>query len=524
MELTGAPKTVIGVSDQSLILSSPNSGIVCVQGPTLRGEPGKAVFVGNSVQYKRLFGGHHPSDLFATLVMRLLDSGAKVYVSRLCHYTNPADKTTIHGAKATATLSEVVATVTHSAVFNAKFVGAGYNGATVTVRAAESLKANHYDIVVSVPDSDISQTIKDVPALPTAAEVAALNNKLEHVQIGAITTGLRAGTVTLAGGVEDVSLITDTDYIGDNVAKTGWFAFGTVTDAFRIANINKPSPAVDQALAAYVGARKDMRFHIATPLGANAQGMEDYRMGSGAFVHAAIDSFYGTIVAGDVNVNDHKDTAVNYNIPGIVDVLALQARKDREFGPWISAAGGQRGKIIAPNNGIPYNLGAPDNQADFDQIYKKGINAVIKDDSFGPVYWGNKSLYLNQNSLLSKENVADLVVYTLRELKPLVRIEMFNPNDPTSWRTIYRNVRPFIVDVLEANRAIRPGENKKWFWIGDQNVTRAEDAVFNTQSDLDAGKYRARFVFVPITAIEFIGIDVTVTDSGSIELVVTESL
>ena len=161
--------------------------------------------------------------------------------------------------------------------------------------------------------------------------------------------------------------------------------------------------------------------------------------------------------------------------------------------------------------------------ADFDLAYSKGVNAVINDADYGPVYWGNKSLLLNVNSLLSKSNIADTIVWIVRGLKPLVRIKMFNPNDPLAWQEIYRRVRPFIAD-LERNRAIRPGENKMWFWQGDQDVSRAEDATFNTQSDINAGKYKARFVFVPIAAIEYIGIEIVPTDSNSVKFVVTEKV
>jgi phage tail sheath protein FI len=168
-----------------------------------------------------------------------------------------------------------------------------------------------------------------------------------------------------------------------------------------------------------------------------------------------------------------------------------------------------------PNNGVVYNLQDPDNASDFDRIYGLGINAVIDDENYGTAFWGNRTLLRNKNSLLSKENVGDLVIHVIRNLKPLVKVALFDPNDPLSWKRIYRNVRSFI-DSLETGRAIVPGEGSMWHWIGDQDKDRREEATFNTQADLDAGKYRSRFLFVPIGAIEHIGVDVTVTDSNSI--------
>ena len=71
------------------------------------------------------------------------------------------------------------------------------------------------------------------------------------------------GNGTIAGGAEDVTLIDDNDYIGNVTAETGWYSFGNVRNAFRIANIDRPSPDVDIALVNYVMTRKggDMRVH-----------------------------------------------------------------------------------------------------------------------------------------------------------------------------------------------------------------------------------------------------------------------
>ena len=159
--------------------------------------------------------------------------------------------------------------------------------------------------------------------------------------------------------------------------------------------------------------------------------------------------------------------------------------------------------------------------ADYDRIYPKGVNVMGFDKDYGTIYWGNKSLYKDQTSLLNRENVADLLVYIQRGLAPLVKAVSFDPNDPIMWKEMYRRVRPFL-NFLESNRAIVPGEDANWFWQGDQFVSNRQDTEFNDLADLDAGKYRARFVFIPIAATEFIGIEVVPTDSGSVQFVVTE--
>jgi hypothetical protein len=526
MILTGSPKTQLDVLDASIIKDVPIAGIAIVQGPTQRGKIGEAIFIGNPLQYLRKLGGDFTAgeSKFPIYCKRILNAGGKLWVIRAGHYTTITDKTTLVGTKASAT----VTISSNNSVWNAEEIGAGYNGTTIVIASAASGDANKKDITITLKDSDISVVIKDVARAMSAGAISDFNQKLRGMGAGvtlvSIATQIENGTGTLAGGAQTVSAIVPADYEGSVAGQNGWYVADAVTNSMRIANIGLPGDEdVDTSLKVYVENRKDMRFYISTPLGVNTTGMAAYRNGTSPYSNAALDTFYGSLIAGDVNITDSANKDLTFDIPGVVDVLTQRLIVDQRFGPYISHAGGERGKFISPNNGIPYNLGSPALAADFDLLYNIGINAVIDDPDYGPTYWGNKTLYKNVNSLLSKENVADAVVYIIRRLKPLVRIKMFNPNDPQNWKAIYRRVKPFLSE-LESNRAIVPGEDTNWFWQGDQNVDRREDAVFNNLADLDSGRYRARFVFIPIAATEYIGIEIVPTDSNSVKFVVTENV
>jgi hypothetical protein len=526
INLSGSPKTVLDVVDQSIIKDVPIAGIGIVQGPTQRGKIGVPHFIGNPLQYSRILGGDFAAgeSKFPVYCKRILNAGGKLYVIRAGHYTTIADKSTLVGTKAAAT----IAISANNSVWNAEEVGAGYNGTTIVITAAASGDANLKDIVITLKDSDTSIPIKDVKRAMSAGEISDFNARLRGLGAGvvlvSIATQIENGTGTLASGAQVVSAIVAADYQGDPAGQNGWYVADKVTDAMRIANIGLPGDEdVDTGLSAYVNLRKDMRFYIGTPLGINAVGMAAYRNGTTPYSNTPLDTLYGSLIGADVTITDSANKDLTFDIPGVVDTFAQRLITDQRFAPWISHAGGERGKIISPNNGIPFNLGSPALAADFDNIYNIGVNAVISDPDYGPVYWGNKSLYRNANSMLSKENVADTIVYIIRRLKPLVRIKMFNPNDPNNWKAIYLRVKP-LFDELEANRAIVPGEDVNWFWQGDQNADRREDAKFNTQQDLDSGRYRARFVFIPIVATEYIGIEVVPTDSNSVKFVVQENV
>lgn len=526
MILTGAPKTVLEVNDKSIIKDTPLAGIVIVQGPTKRGKIGTAHFIGNTLQYLRKLGGEFTdgTSKFPAYCNRILNAGGKLWVIRAGHYTAPADKSTLVGTKSTATITVAA----NNSIWRGEEVGTGYDGTTVTIVNAASGDVAKKDITIRLKDSDLDIEIADVKRVMTVAEIsdfnALLRGKDAGVELVSIATQIENGVGTFAGGAQVVSAIVPADYTGTAAGSNGWYVADKVTDAMRIANIGLPGDeAVDDGMRLYSKLRGDLIYYRATPLGVNAAGMGSYRDGTTPYTVLAHDEWIGRLVGADVNITDSVNRDLKFDIPGLVDSLTQRLICDQKFGPWISSAGPQRGRVISPNNGVPLNLSSPALATDFDTIYKKGVNAVVEDADYGTVYWGNKSLYKNPNSLLSKENVGDLIVYIIRGLKPLVRWQSFDPNDPRMWKQMYRRVKPFI-DDLESNRAITPGEDQFWFWQGDQNADVRTDAKFNALADLDAGKYRARFVFVPITATEYIGIEIVPTDSNSVKFVVQENV
>jgi hypothetical protein len=514
--LTGAPKTVVDVNDVTNLVATAIGGIICVQGETLRGEVGKAVFVGSAGQFKRLLGGLHPASPFPTYCLRLLNAGAKLWVSRAGHYTDPTDASTLVGTAATGSLGPSNAP---TLTFAAKFIGAGYNGTTVTIQAPASFQAGVFDVLVKLPGSDQVQSLRNIAATPTAAQLTALNQQLDQVKM--VSGTLSLGTITLAGGAQDVTAIVAEDYNGDRQAGTGWYAFSNVTDAFRIANLHRPDPLIDDALKQYVIDRGDMRFHLGMPLGANAQGLEDYRMGTGVYDHTPIDTWLGSYWGVNTIGNDGAALTVDIDIPAVVETVACMAAKDSNFGPWYAVAGPKRGRVRTFNKGVPYNLISPDLSADFDRIYLRGVNAVVQDPTYGAMVYGNRSALLDNTKLLSKENVADLMMYLIRTLRPIMRSEQFEPNNPRMWKSIYRKILPIMED-LERREAIVPGEGVGWVWLGDQDATTREDATYNTQADLTAGIFRAGLIAQPIAATEYINLSLTAADSNSISYAVSQ--
>jgi len=573
-------------TDASNIQAPPRLGIGLIQIPTKRGEHGVPKLITNELGYLRYFGGHHAigeSDL-ASYAILMARAGLPLYVSRIGHYTDPGDKTTLQGCKATAQQSGASATeaifavnqagkkfeftslllavpylfagakievsgstgndgiytvvsffsgigsdyievceaipsavadgdvtyYTENTVFSAGNVGAGYNGGTVTIQNAASGNVANCDIVISLPDSpdDSDYTYQDVPRNATNAQLQALTDNFQQcgplLKIGALD--LTNDVLVLSGGEEDLLLIVAADYAGDAGEGTGIYSFNEVTEGMRIVNF-VPLAAVDSAYKAYAETRKDLYLELGTPVGANAGGIENYLDAN------PIDANYVSMNTCDQYIQDPRDTSKQLRIPGVLPAFMSKLKKDSTGRPWLSAGQqdySESGLLFVKSG---FDLGLPINQTDFTNLYAKGANVVTKQNG-KYVYSGDRTTLLDLTKISRAETIGNLLVYINRELPKIVKPIHFQPNDPISWRAMYRLAAKWITDVLEAGRAIYPGENKNWVWEGDQNADDISDAVFNNQNDLSAGKYKVKFTFRPIAAMSVITLLVVATNQN----------
>lgn len=416
-------------------------------------------------------------------------------------------------------ISAVISSQAGTSNWEAKNIGNGYDGITIDV-TLNKLDATKVDVTVTVPGGQKTpQVQKGINRVPSGTDITNLSGLLKDVNLLSMTTRLPIGRVTLAGGVYDATALTDTDYTGSSTAKTGLFSFGTVLNASRIANLERNTPVVDALYVAYVESRVFMRSIMTFPEGLDFDTANAYRTGEAPYNHSPIDSFRGSYIYGDVIYYDPRDVNKDMILSGIGDVCGLRAKVDSKQGEWISHAGYPNG-VIDQNKGVVLNLGNPDDLDKAGILYENGINAVIVHETFGTVYWGNRSLLRDQSKITSKENVAELMIFIMRNLKIFSDKGLFKPNDPTSWSALYREAKQFILG-LEDSEAIVKGEGTAWAWIGDQNADVLTDATFNDLGELSAGKYRARFVFLPISATEYIGIEAVASDAGSLQFAIT---
>jgi len=512
-QISGTPGVSAKIEDVSAISAGSVSGIIAVLGYTERGVPFKKKLVTSWAEFVREFGGLSKLDDFPLYCKHALERGAKLYVVRVVPCTVVGAVVTFLDVKATGTITST----TKSAVFDAVGVGVGYNGSTITVTASKSGVAGNVDIAVNLKGSDKTSVISNVAAVQNADGISALNLQLEEagVKLKTVTEEIPVGSVVLAGGTTDLSEFTDADFAGDSAAKTGIYAFDDVTDCMRIFNFNRPSVTVDGAIAAYCQGRGDMRARLRVPIGLSDEGIASYINGEGS-----VNSLYAEYCYTDIEIIDPFNSKAKKTVSGIGFLAGNRATVDVDYGPWFSDAG-NRGRMSGIL-GVSKNYIAPGNKGQFDSLYESGLNAIVVDDALGICYWGNRTSHADKTQLTSKTNIADLSIFSSRELTKIGKPYMFEPNDVAMFRKFYQSAKTFIKNTLISGRAIEgnsssdAGENSLWHWVGDQNVESIAEVAFNNPADVDAGIYKVQFVFKPKGATEYISLTISPADSTTI--------
>lgn len=404
-----------------------------------------------------------------------------------------------------------------TAVFTAKAKGTAYNNVTVAATFAASGSQSLYDLTVSISDGTApTETYRDIPKAgddagmaAKIAQIEAASELLSDITIAADFT-FQPFSTALTGGTEGTAL-SASDYIGNDVQKTNMYAFDDDMEITKICIPDVTDGTVAKALADYCDARKDIIGLHRTPLSVSPNVTLEYRKGSGAYSHTPINSWRNFMFAGGLSVTNPLDN-LPVSISEIGDATGIIARKDTAVGEWFAFSGDKRG-IVRNALGVLVNVGTGAYRAKADDYNRNGIIPVIQDANKNIKFWGNPTLY-QTSSLLQKAEVAELIVFLYRSLNQLIPKELWEPNDPQTWKAIYRRVSPFII-FLANNRALwnKPKDVDLWYQ-GDQNAQTIDDIVINNSAAIDAGQYTFRLFLQPKVALKYVIVPVIITNSG----------
>lgn len=170
--------------------------------------------------------------------------------------------------------------------------------------------------------------------------------------------------------------------------------------------------------------------------------------------------------------------------------------------PWIAPAGYNRGLLINRRIGYSVTNGRMRLSRDErDEIYPIGINAIYySNDNDGWVLLGQKTLQATP-SALDRINVRRLLIYLKREFSRIAKNILFDPNIDLTWNRFKVPAEGILADVTSK------------FGLSDSKIIL--DKTTTTDDLIDRNAVYAKVYLKPTKAIEYIGIDFNITNSGA---------
>lgn len=276
---------------------------------------------------------------------------------------------------------------------------------------------------------------------------------------------------------DGITNITDTDYIGSELLHTGLYALDTVKDA-SILVIPNSSPKVTLLAIGYCEARQDLFFIIDPPEGSTTKNVSSY---------PGISSKYAAIYYPWIKIND-PFTGRPVTVPPSGAVAGIYADTDVKRGVHKAPAGIENGYMNAAT-GIEKIVTKGEN----DMLYQEEVN-VIRKLPEGILVWGARTL--SADAEWKYINVRRLFIFLEQSIERGTQWVVFEPNDPSLWKSIKRNITAFL--------KIQWMEGKLVGDTQEQAFYVKCDAETNPPEIVDAGQVIAEIGVAPSKPAEFV--------------------
>ncbi len=223
----------------------------------------------------------------------------------------------------------------------------------------------------------------------------------------------------------------------------------------------------------------------------------------------AIDEMFGSIDVAD-NLNDtNVDTyyAATYypwvkyfdkvnnmyiNLPATKDVVRNMADTDNKRYPWIAPAGLERGTVECQKLHFYPKL------EDRDNVYDNRINALISFGKDGVKVWGNKTLYVCEDTNpMNRINSVRLMLYMRKLLIEATRGLIFEPNDSTLKEEFEGIIKPILSQIK-----------------ADRGITDFRLETSQTKEQMDMHEMSGKVWVKPTPDLEYIELEFIVTPQG----------
>ena len=364
---------------------------------------------------------------------------------------------------------------------------------------------NEDAFVVEVFDNlSMKETTADGLPNPFHAEIQ-INGKSAYIEVDDITLETtppdQAGRQKLEGGGDGGALDSPTDFTGHEVQApgAGLLAFDTVDDINIIAIpdlFNSPLSREEARIATqdgikYCERRKDCFFVADPPPGLSPQAVLDYKQARGAFANnagSAFNSTYAALYYPWVKVFDPL-RGKTIDFPPSASIAGAYSATDITRGVHKAPAGIVDGRLKTVA-GIERDI----TKGEQETLNPNGINVIRNFPESGIVIWGARTVSADPE--WKYVNVRRLFLFLEESIDEGTQWVVFEPNDPTLWARITRNVSAFLRIQWLEGKLVGLKEEQAFFVKCDEET--------NPPESVDLGRVITLIGVAPSKPAEFV--------------------
>jgi len=463
-------------------------GIVAVTERGVEGETGANTAITSWSNFQVIAGSYRSDSYGAYAARSYFDNGGgNAYVSRVLK-TGVDGSFTTGSVRAAAALVDITTpTALPILQVNARSFGTWGNKLSVTIVPNTKIYADGFNLNVYYKNDS------GVPTLVESFTQCTMNNTKQdyaiskvHSQYIVLTNPatpsvktIAAQTVTLLGGLENVTGLVDLDYTNaiDN--------FATSPITLLIIPGNSSAAVLDYAIT-FAEKRNDVIVIADTAQGLLPADAIAYRENSSVPFNSCFAAMYYPWLG----ISDPLNNC-NKVIPPSGAVAGVYCRG----AVWEAPAGVDLGVL----NNVTY-MERKLAKADMDLLYADNINPITSFLDTGAVIWGQKTLQI-QTTDRDRVNVRRLMSYLETSIDATCKTVVFKANIKSTWSLLERRVKPFLQRVEDAG--------------GIYDFLFVCDSTNNTSADIDEHIITIDIYIKPTITAEFIKIQYILTPTGS---------
>lgn len=369
------------------------------------------------------------------------------------------------------------------------FSGSRGNNVTVEVTAGTD-PATQFNLVAK----SVGSTTETYTNLTMGTVEAAINNRSALIMVekdswvenGAMIDGstlvpAAISATSLAGGLNDTSVLSPSDFEGDENAQNGLHAFDMIDDINIVAmpDMAGKIPAMQAGLN-YCKTRKDCFFIVDPAKNTDIDTIKTMR--------SSFDNSYGAMYYPWIIIFDPL-TLSNKPVPPSGAAMGTYAYVDATRGVHKAPAG-------TPDGFLDKALDVEKlvSKGEHDGLHQRQINVIRKFPTSGICIWG--AYTVTSDAEWKYINIRRLFLFLEESLDEASRWVVFEPNDPKLWGAVIRNITSFLLRVWRSGALFGSTPDEAFFV--------KVDAENNPPEVRDAGQLIIDVGVAPVKPAEFV--------------------